>query len=56
MEGSVIWKNYESKGRTNLIGETRVKLDLRNKLEVLAYSKKEQQIIVIDAASKVSSI
>ena len=56
MVGSAIWRNLESKGYTNLIGETREKLDLRNKLEVLAYFKKEQPIIVIDAAAKVGGI
>ena len=56
MVGSAIWRNLESKGYTNLIGETREKLDLRNKQEVLAYFKKEQPIIVIDAAAKVGGI
>ena len=56
MVGSAIWRNLESKGYTNLIGETREKLDLRNQQAVLAYFKKEQPIIVIDAAAKVGGI
>ena len=56
MVGSAVWKNLESKGYTNLIGETRDKLDLRNKLEVLTFIKKEQPEIVIDAAAKVGGI
>ena len=56
MVGSAIWRNLESKGYTNLIGETREKLDLRNQQAVLAYFKKEQPIIVIDSAAKVGGI
>ena len=56
MVGSAIWRNLESKGYTNLIGETREKLDLRNQQAVLAYFKKEHPIIVIDAAAKVGGI
>ena len=56
MVGSAIWRNLESKGYTNLIGETREKLDLRNQQAVLAYFKKEHPVIVIDAAAKVGGI
>ena len=56
MVGSAIWRNLEKKGYSNLIGETREKLDLRNQIEVLAYFKKEQPKIVIDAAGKVGGI
>jgi len=56
MVGSAIWRNLESKGYTNLIGETREKLDLRNQVEVLAYLKKEQPKIVVNAAGKVGGI
>jgi GDP-L-fucose synthase len=56
MVGSAVWRILASKGYSNLIGETREKLDLRNKLEVLAYFKKEQPKIVIDAAGKVGGI
>ncbi|MFT4800334.1 MAG: GDP-L-fucose synthase [Flavobacteriales bacterium] len=56
MVGSAIWRKLESKGYTNLIGKTSKELDLRNQVEVLAYFKKEQPIIVIDAAGKVGGI
>ena len=56
MVGSAVWRALESKGYTNLIGKTSKELDLRNQLEVLAYFKKEQPKIVIDAAGKVGGI
>ena len=56
MVGSAVWRALESKGYSNLIGKTSKELDLRNQQAVLAYFKKEQPIIVIDAAGKVGGI
>ena len=56
MVGSAIWSKLESKGYTNLIGETSKVLDLRNQQSVFKFYKKEQPEVVIDAAAKVGGI
>ena len=56
MVGSAVWRKLESKGYTNLIGETSKKLDLRNQQSVFEFYKKEQPEVVIDAAAKVGGI
>lgn len=56
MVGSAVWRFLEEKGYVNLIGRTSKELDLRNQKEVLAFYKKEQPNIVIDAAAKVGGI
>jgi GDP-L-fucose synthase len=56
MVGSAVWRALESKGYTNLIGETSKEVDLRNQQSVLDFYKKEQPEVVIDAAAKVGGI
>ena len=56
MVGSAVWSKLESKGYTNLIGETSKVLDLRNQQSVFKFYKKEQPEVVIDAAAKVGGI
>lgn len=56
MVGSAIWRNLESKGYTNLIGESSKELDLRNQHAVNEFFKKEQPEVVIDAAARVGGI
>jgi GDP-L-fucose synthase len=56
MVGSAVWRVLKSNGYTNLIGKTSKELDLRNQVEVLAYFKKEQPKIVVNAAGKVGGI
>ena len=56
MVGSAIWKILNSKGYTNLIGLTSKELDLTNQQYVLDFYKKEQPVVVIDAAAKVGGI
>jgi GDP-L-fucose synthase len=56
MVGSAVWRKLESKGYTNLIGESSNMLDLRNQQAVFEFYKKEQPEVVIDAAAKVGGI
>jgi GDP-L-fucose synthase len=56
MVGSAVWRALESKGYTNLIGQTSKELNLTNQQSVLDFYKKEQPEVVIDAAAKVGGI
>ena len=56
MVGSAVWRALASKGYTNLIGKTSAELDLRNQKAVTDFFKKEQPLVVIDAAAKVGGI
>lgn len=56
MVGSAIWRALESKGYTNLIGKSSKELDLTSQSLVNDFFKKEQPIIVIDAAARVGGI
>ena len=56
MVGSAVWRALEAKGYSNLIGKTRIELDLRDQKEVIDFYKKEQPEVVIDAAAKVGGI
>lgn len=56
MVGSAIWRALESKGYTNLIGQTSKELDLRNQQYVQAFFQSEKPDVVIDAAARVGGI
>jgi len=56
MVGSAIWRALESKGYTNLIGQTSKELDLRNQQQVQAFFQSEKPDVVIDAAARVGGI
>lgn len=56
MVGSAIWRNLESNGYTNLIGQSSKELDLRNQAQVEAYFEKEKPEFVFLAAAKVGGI
>ncbi|MBM6499834.1 GDP-L-fucose synthase family protein [Flavobacterium macrobrachii] len=56
MVGSAIWRALESKGYTNLIGQTSKELDLRNQQHVQAFFQSEKPDVVIDAAARVGGI
>ena len=56
MVGSAIWRALESKGYTNLIGQTSKELDLRNQQHVQAFFQSEKPDVVIDAAAIVGGI
>ncbi|HEX7585618.1 MAG TPA: GDP-L-fucose synthase [Prolixibacteraceae bacterium] len=54
--GSALWKNFQSKGYTNLIGRTINELNLMDPQAVNDFFKKEQPEYVILAAAKVGGI
>ena len=56
MVGSAIWRALDSKGYSNLIGETSGDLDLRNQQAVDEFYSLEKPEVVIDAAAKVGGI
>lgn len=56
MVGSAIWRSLEASGYKHLYGKTSKELDLRNQDAVLAYFKKLNPDVVIDAAAKVGGI
>lgn len=56
MVGSAIWRALEEKGYQNLIGRTRVSLDLKNQDAVRQFFAIEKPEIIIDAAAKVGGI
>ncbi|GLB48651.1 GDP-L-fucose synthase family protein [Neptunitalea lumnitzerae] len=56
MVGSAIWRALESKGYTNLLGQTSKDLDLRNQQAVLDFISKEKPDVIIDAAARVGGI
>jgi GDP-L-fucose synthase len=56
MVGSAVWRALESKGYSNLIGKTRIELNLMNQQAVNDFYNKEQPDVVIDAAAKVGGI
>lgn len=56
MVGSAVWRNLQTKGYTNLVGESSEELDLRNQSAVKAFFKKEKPDVVIDAAARVGGI
>ena len=56
MVGSAVWRKLESKGYTNLIGETSKKLDLRNQQSVFEFYKKEQPEDWVIATGKTTTV
>lgn len=56
MVGSAIWRLLESKGYSNLIGQSKEELDLRNQSAVNDFFRAEKPEVVIDAAGKVGGI
>lgn len=54
--GGSIWKKFEEKGYTNLIGVTSSQLDLTDRQAVFKFFQKHRPKIVIDAAAKVGGI
>lgn len=56
MVGSAILRKLQTQGFTQLIGATRVELDLRNQEQVNNFIRKQKPEIVIDAAATVGGI
>lgn len=56
MVGSAVWRALETKGYTNLLGLSRVELDLTNQQLVSDFYREEKPDIVINAAAKVGGI
>ncbi len=56
MVGSAIWRALETKGYSNLIGQSSKELDLRNQNSVENFFKNEKPDVVIDAAARVGGI
>ena len=56
MVGSAVWRALETKGYTNLLGLSRVELDLSNQQLVSDFYREEKPDIVINAAAKVGGI
>ena len=54
--GSAIWRFLDQKGYSNLVGKSRLELDLRNQKAVSEFLKNEQIDVVIDAAARVGGI
>lgn len=54
--GSAIWKNFQNKGYTNLIGRTLEELDLMNQQAVADFFEQEKPEYVVLAAAKVGGI
>ncbi|WP_319481200.1 GDP-L-fucose synthase [uncultured Draconibacterium sp.] len=54
--GSAIWKNFQNKGYTNLIGRSLEELDLMNQQAVADFFKQEKPEYVVLAAAKVGGI
>jgi len=56
MVGSSCWRLLKQKGYKNLIGRSRVELNLRDQNSVKEFFSKEKPDVVIDAAAKVGGI
>lgn len=56
MVGSAVWRAFEKKGYTNIIGRTSKELNLENQNEVKRFFEKERPQVVIDAAARVGGI
>ena len=56
MVGSAVWRALETKGYTNLLGLSRVELDLSNQQLVSDFYREEKPDVVINAAAKVGGI
>lgn len=54
--GSAIWKNFQNKGYTNLIGRTLEELNLMNQQAVADFFEQEKPEYVVLAAAKVGGI
>lgn len=54
--GGALWREFERRGFTNLIGATSTELDLRDRDAVFAFMKAMSPNIVIDAAARVGGI
>lgn len=54
--GSAIWREFDRRGFTNLIGASSAELDLRNRDAVSEFIKNRAPKIVIDAAARVGGI
>lgn len=54
--GSAIWREFEKRGFTNLIGATSSELDLRDRDAVFEFVRTHSPKIVIDAAARVGGI
>jgi len=56
MVGSAIWRELESRGFANLVGQRSSVLDLRDRSATLEYFAVERPDVVIDAAARVGGI
>ena len=56
MVGSAIWRELESRGFANLVGQRSSVLDLRDRSATLEYFDVERPDVVIDAAARVGGI
>jgi len=56
MVGRALWRALETEGFSNIIGQTRTNLDLRDKNAADSYLKAEQPEVIIIAAAKVGGI
>lgn len=54
--GSAIWRNFEQRGFTNLIGKTHAELDLKDGIAVRQFFDQERPEAVVLAAAKVGGI
>ena len=56
MVGRALWRALDTEGFSNIIGQTRTNLDLRDKNAADSYLKAEQPEVIIIAAAKVGGI
>lgn len=54
--GSALWRVFEERGFTNLIGASSSDLDLRDRNEVFSFFRTHKPKVVIDAAARVGGI
>jgi GDP-L-fucose synthase len=54
--GSALWRAFEARGFTNLIGRTSSELDLRDRDQTFTFFREESPEVVIDAAARVGGI
>lgn len=54
--GSALWRAFEERGFTNLIGASSAELDLRDRDAVFAFFRTHEPKVVIDAAARVGGI
>lgn len=54
--GSAVWRHFEARGQTSLVGRTSVELDLRDRAPVQEFFERERPDFVVVAAAKVGGI